>query len=427
MSDEHNYYISLSVLYIMDKTKIADYDTMEAVFLAAGRDVRMHPLTNTRPKVMLPVANKPILEHLLLEVKEAGITQFIFIVGYYSETVRDYFGSGEKWGVTIEYITQRQQLGTANAVKRAEGRIGNRFIVINGDVIIRKSDVQQLMKADSISMVVTEVKNPEGLGVVEVKSDRVRRILEKAPRPDSRLVNAGAYLLTDTIFSAIDKSSASPRGEYDLTDAIQNLIDAGEKVRYHAADYRLTVDYPWDLLEFNSSFLSNLKTESLAEMEENVTIKGKVSTGKGTQIKAGSYIEGPVSIGEECTIGPLCYLCPGTAIGNECVVNSGVKIENSIIMDNTRIFSHASVSDSVIGENCTIGGGTRIGNIRLDGKNVKVANVDTGRQKLGAIIGDKVGTGVNVSIDAGTFVGSDTIIGPGAKASGVILNNSMVL
>ncbi len=422
-----DHYISLSILYIMDETEIAGHDTMEAVLLAAGKDARMHPLTYTRPKVMLPIANKPILEHLLLEVKEAGITEFIFVVGYCAETVRDYFGNGEKWGVTIEYITQMQQLGTANAVKRVEGRAGSKFLVINGDVIIKARDIQQLMNADGISLAVAEVINPVGLGVVEVEGDRVRRIQEKAPKPASRLANAGAYLLTGDIFSAISNSSASPRGEYDLTDAIQSLIDAGNQVSYHTNDCRLTVDYPWDLLELNSSFLSDLEAENLAEIEDNITIKGKVSIGKGTQIKAGSYIEGPVIIGENCIIGPLCYLCPGTAIGNGCQVSSGVKIENSIIMSNTRILSQASVSDSVIGEGCTIGGGTRISNIRLDGKNVKASGIDTGRQKLGAIIGDKVATGVNVSIDAGTIVGNNTIIGPGAVASGVILQNSILL
>jgi UDP-N-acetylglucosamine diphosphorylase/glucosamine-1-phosphate N-acetyltransferase len=421
------HYISLSVLYIMDETEIDGYDTMEAVFLAAGEDTRMHPLTCTRPKVMLPIANKPIMEHLLCEVKQAGIAQFVFVVGYYAETVRDYFGNGEKWGVTIEYITQRQQLGTANAVKRTEGRVGCKFLVVNGDVFMKARDIKQLIQADNISMAVAEVTNPIGLGVVEVEGDYVRRIHEKIPKPVSRLVNTGAYLLNDDIFLAINNSSASPRGEYDLTDAIQNLIDAGNEVNYHVNDYRLTADYPWDLLELNSSFLSSVENRNMAEIEKNVTLKGKVSIGEGTQIKAGSYIEGPVSIGNKCMIGPLCYLCSGTAIGNGCQVSSGVKIENSVIMRNTKVLTQASISDSVIGEGCTIGGGTRIGNVRLDGKNVKVAGIDTGRQRMGAIIGDNVGTGVNVSIDAGTLVGNNTIIGPGAKASGVIVNNSILL
>lgn len=400
---------------------------MEAVLLAAGEGVRMHPLTYTRPKVMLPIANKPILEHLLLEIKEAGITQFLFVVGYHAETVRNYFGNGDKWGVTIEYITQMQQAGTASAVKRAEGRVDDRFLVVNGDIIARAKDIRKLAKADDVSLVLAEVNNPVNMGVVEVDGTRVKQIQEKALKPSSRLANAGVYLLTAEIFPAIAACPSSPRGDYDLTDAIQCVIDGGRRVGYHTTDYWLNVDYPWELLEANERFLADLEAENAAEIEKNVTIKGKVSIGKGTHIKAGSYIDGPVVIGEECTIGPLCHLRPGTTVGYNCHIGGIVEIKNSIIMNNARISSQAFIADSVIGEGCFIGAGTKIGNIRLDGKNIKAAGIDTGRKELGAIIGDKVNTGVNASIDAGTLIGNNCIIGPGALVGGVILPNSILL
>ncbi len=399
---------------------------MKAVLLAAREGIRMHPLTYTRPKVMLPVANKPIIEHLLLETKEAGITEFLFVVGYYGETVRNYFGNGEKWGVTIEYITQRQQLGTASAVKRAECRVDDRFLVINGDIVAKAKDIQQLISADRITLILAEVNNPSDLGVVEVEGKKIKQIHEKERKPSSRLANTGLYLLTSDIFPAIAACPMSSRGEYDLTDALQCLIDSGHQLRFYTTNYWLDIDYPWNLLEANEFLISKLKTKNLAEIEDNVTIKGKVSIGKGTQIKAGSYIEGPVAIGEKCIIGPSCYLRPGTAIGNNCQIGGTVEIKNSIIMNNTQVSNHAFIGDSIIGEDCFIGSGTRTANIRFDGKNVKVSGRDTGMQKLGSIIGDKVQTGVNASIDAGTLIGNNSIIGPGAAPSGVILPNAKI-
>lgn len=399
---------------------------MEAVLLAASEDLRMHPLTYTRPKAMLPLANKPIMEHLLLKTKEAGINKFLVVVGYYGEIVRNYFGNGEKWGVTIEYLTQRQQMGTGNAVKGAEDRVDDKFLVINGDIVARAEDIRKLMDADKISLILTEAKNPSDLGAVEMKKNKIVRIQEKTPKPSSRLVSAGLYLLTPDIFSAIEACPASPRGGYDLTDALQYLIDSGYQLGYYITDYWLNPDYPWDLLEANETHLSNIKSTNRAEMEDNVTIKGKVSIGKGTQIKAGSYIEGQVVIGERCILGPMCYLRPGTSIGNNCQIGGMAEIKNSIIMSNTKIFNHAFVGDSIIGEDCVIGPGTKVANMRLDGKNIKVAGIDTGRRELGAVIGDKVQTGINVSIDAGTIIGNNSVIGPGAAPSGVILPNSKI-
>ncbi len=401
---------------------------MEALLLAASEDIRMHPLTYTRPKVMLPLANKPIMEHLLLEIKEAGVIEFLVVVGYHGEIVRNYFGNGEKWGITIDYITQRQQQGTASAVKRAECRVGDRFLVINGDIVAKAEDIQKLVNTDKITLILTEVDNPSDLGAVELEDNKIRRIQEKTPKPSSKLVSAGVYLLTPDIFPAITACPASPRGEYELTDALQCLIDSGHPLGYYTTNYWIHPDYPWDLLEANGSFLSKLKaTKNLTAIEDNVTIKGKVSIGNGTQIKAGSYIEGPVVIGEKCIIGPCCYLRPGTAIGNNCQIGGTVEIKNSIIMNNTVVANHSFIGDSIIGEDCFIGSGTKIANIRFDGKNIKVAGIDTGRQELGAIIGDKVQTGVNVSIDAGTIIGNNSMIGPGAEPNGVILPNSKIL
>jgi len=397
---------------------------LKVIILAAGEGSRMRPLTYTRPKVMLPIANKPILEHLLVEVREAGIREFIFVVGYHDERVRDYFGSGGKWGVSITYSTQRRQLGTADALKTVEGLVDGNFLVINGDVIAGQKDISRLSSKNDNTVGVAEVKDTTGLGVVEVSGDRVVHIYEKVEKPASRMANTGLYLFTPDIFDAISQTSKSPRGEYDITDSLQLMIDKGHHVSYQEISYWLDLSYPWDLLLANESLLVGIEAKNSGEVEENVVIKDVVSIGKGTVVRSGSYIIGPVIIGQDCDIGPNCCIRPYTSIGDNCHIGSAVEVKNSIVMNGSKIPHHNYVGDSVIGEECNLGAGTKIANLRLDKRNIMVANIDTKRHKLGAIIGDRVETGINASINVGCVIGNNTLIGPGAMVSGVILPDS---
>jgi len=159
-------------------------------------------------------------------------------------------------------------------------------------------------------------------------------------------------------------------------------------------------------------------------VEENVVIKGKVSIGKGTVVRSGAYIVGPVIIGQDCDIGPNCFIRPSTSIGNNCHIGNAVEVKNSIVMNGSKIPHHNYVGDSVIGEKCNLGAGTMIANLRLDKGDITVANIDTRRRKLGAIIGDGVETGINTTINVGSVIGSNTFIGPGAIVSGVVLPDS---
>jgi bifunctional UDP-N-acetylglucosamine pyrophosphorylase/glucosamine-1-phosphate N-acetyltransferase len=401
-------------------------DEMKAVILAAGEGVRMHPLTYTRPKPMLPLANKPILEHLLEEIRSAGIGEFIFIVGYHQETVRDYFGDGGDWGVSIDYVTQRRQLGTAHALSMIEGMLPARFLLLNGDVLVKGKDIKRIIGQEDITLALVEVEDARDLGVAEVEGDRVVRIHEKVTKPPSQLANAGIYLLTADIFPVISQTRKSPRGEYELTQSLQLLIEKGDHLSYAKIDYWLDLGYPWDLLGANESLMGDIKPQSLGMVEDGAVIRAPVSIGEGTVIRAHSYIVGPVIIGEGCEIGPNCYIRPFTSIGDNCHIGSSVEVKSSIIMKGSKIPHHNYVGDSIIGEGCNLGAGTKIANLRLDKGDIKVRDARTGRQKLGAVLGDGVQTGINASLDAGTLVGPDTYIGPGAAGSGVIMPNSRI-
>jgi len=400
---------------------------MKAVILAAGEGNRMRPLTSNRPKVMLPIANKPILEHLLIEAREAGIKEFVFVVGYGSEQVRSYFGQGEKWGVKIYYSEQRKQMGTADAIRMVSGVVDGSFLAINGDIVVNRDDIGRLLQNGRNTMSVIEVKDPRGLGIVELSEDRVVNIYEKTQKPPTLMANAGLYLFTTEIFEAIARTEKSPRGEYEITDSLKVLINTKGGLRYQEIKSRLDLSYPWDLLHGNESVLAGLEAQNLGEVEENVVLKGAVAIGKNTVIKSGTYIEGPVIIGDECRIGPNCYIRPSTAIGDGCHIGAAVEVKNSIIMKGTKIPHHNYVGDSVIGEGCNLGAGTKIANLRLDKADIHIAGVNTGRRKLGAIIGDRVETGINASINVGSMIGNNTFIGPGAVVSGVIMPDSKIL
>ena len=386
----------------------------------------MRPLTANRPKVFLPVASKPILEHLLIEVKGAGIEEFIFVVGYCDEQVRSYFGKGGKWGVKIAYSEQRKQLGTADAIQMAGGLIAENFLVINGDVVVDRADITRLMKSTNNTMGVIEVKDPQGLGIVELAEDKVVNIHEKTMKPPTLMANAGLYLFTPEIFKAISKTEKSPRGEYEITDSLQILMSKKPGLHYKEIKSWLDLSYPWDLLRANESMMAGLESQNLGEVEANVVLKGAVAIGRNTVVKSGTYIEGPGIIGEDCRIGPNCYIRPSTTIGDDCHIGAAVEIKNSIIMKGSDVPHLNYVGDSVIGEGCNFGAGTKIANLRLDEQNIHVGGIDTKRKKLGAIIGDNVKTGINVSINLGSMIGNNTLIGPGAVVSGSILPNSKI-
>jgi len=401
---------------------------MKCVILSAGQGKRMHPLTFTRPKVMLPIANKPILEWNLLNAIDAGIKEFIFVVGYKSEMVRNYFTDGSKWNVKIEYINQGKPLGTGHAIGVVE-KFVNKFIVLCGDTIFGKEDIKSILEKEN-SIGLLEVENPKEYGIVETKNEQVTKIYEKMEKPFTTVINAGIYHFNKEIFTYIKKTDKSPRGEYEITDSINMMIEH-HPIKYVFLKQWRDVVFPWHLLDANEELLKKNNKKISGIVEKNTTIKGDVAVGKNTVIMNGSYIEGPVVIGEGCKIGPNCYIRPFTSIGNNCHIGNACEIKNSIIMDYSNVPHQNYVGDSVIGQNCNLGAGCKIANLRLNKKNIKTIlngkRIDTKRRKLGTIMGDDVQTGINSMLNIGSMIGNNVFIGPGAIAKGEIQPKSKIM
>ncbi|MDD1730100.1 MAG: NTP transferase domain-containing protein [Methanospirillum sp.] len=398
---------------------------VQCVILAAGEGKRMRPLTGSRPKVMLPVANRPMLEHLICTVRDAGISEVILVVGYEEAAVRHHFGDGSPFGVTIRYVTQKRQRGTGDAVMSTMSHITGSFLLLNGDMILSLDDIRNILSSPVPAMGICQSEHPQDFGVVTIENGIVTGLEEKSDKPKTNLINAGLYLLNREIGTYLDQISPSPRGELELTDALEPFIREG---RLHAVTLSSWVDLgsPWDLLNANEVFLASLSSLVEGEIEDGVVIKGPVQVGKGTIVKSGTYIEGPCIIGINCRVGPHAYIRGATAIGDNCHIGHSIELKNSIVMSNTNIPHFNYVGDSVIASGCNFGAGTKIANLRHDKKHISVGGVSTRRKKFGAIIGDDVLFGINCSVNVGSVIGNRCRIAPHTFVEGVISDDSVV-
>ena len=398
---------------------------LKAIILSAGEGSRMRPLTLTKPKTMLPVAGKPIIQYNIESLRDNGITDILLIVRYKEEMVRNYFGDGSDFGVNIFYKTQKDFLGTANAISYGEDFIDDSIIVLNGDIILDDEIIHEIIKkynylTPDTLMLLTEVEDPSAFGVVEIENGNIKSIVEKPKREEapSNLVNAGIYIFNKDIFDKIRKTEISERGEYEITDSVSLQIKDNKTVIGHktSKDW-IDVGRPWELIEVNEDLIGKLKTEIKGTIEDGAFIHGEVFLDEGSVIKAGVYIEGNVYIGKNCDIGPNSYIRGNTYFGDNVHVGNAVEIKNSIIMENTNVSHLSYVGDSVIGSNCNIAAGRNIGNLRFDNATIKTKiknqKIDSGRRKLGAIIGDSVKTGINSSFSPGVKVGHNSTIGSG--------------
>lgn len=395
---------------------------MKAVLLCAGKSTRTYPLTLTRPKPLLHVANTTILEHNLTQLLGLA-SEAVLIVGYKKEMIQQRigkkYGTG-KGSINIVYVDQQEQKGTGHALLQAKPffKKGEILLALNGDDVFFRDDIKKLLKLRYAGLVKAH-PHPEGrfgVFVLDKRKNIPTRFVEKSETFVSNLVNIGCYVLDASFFDF--PFSPSPRGEIELTDFVQDLI---EKRLFHVVEAKQwhPVIYPWDLLEANAALLSHLKkTEKKLRakgctIEKNVTIKNTVLIGRGTTIKSGTYIDGPVVIGENCVIGPNAYLRPSTVIGSNCKIGFEVEMKNSVVFNNSTIPHLSYIGDSVIGEGVNVAAGSITANVRHDaglirssvqknyGSEIRDELVDTNLHKLGTVLADGVKLGIRTLIYPG--------------------------
>jgi UDP-N-acetylglucosamine diphosphorylase / glucose-1-phosphate thymidylyltransferase / UDP-N-acetylgalactosamine diphosphorylase / glucosamine-1-phosphate N-acetyltransferase / galactosamine-1-phosphate N-acetyltransferase len=385
---------------------------MQAVILAAGEGTRVRPLTKSRPKGLIPVANRPIIEYIIRALHEAGIRDIIVVIGYRREQVTRFLNELDP---NIEVVVQEKQLGTAHALKCAEPLIKGNFILLPGDNYIDPVSVEKIVKTEN-AMLVKDHPSPSNFGVVLIRNGFVTDIVEKPEHAPSFTVSTGIFSLTRDVFRYIKSN--------DLTETIGCMIEDGVKIQAVNADDWQDALYPWDLIRLNERLLRVLNPEKNGAIHKSVIIQGAVSIGKGVTIGPYTVIMGPVVIGKNSDIGAHCCIMPNTSIGARGKIEPFSYIGNSLIMDDVSIGSHSRVTESVIGE------GTRLADHTGIGSRESVIEVERCLVKasFGAIIGDQVSASAFSTI-RGSIIGNGVIIGHEQRdLSGVTIpDNTLVI
>jgi glucose-1-phosphate thymidylyltransferase len=341
---------------------------MRALVLAGGEGSRLRPLTHTNAKQLIPVANTPILFHVLREIREAGITDVGIVVGQTADEVRAAVGDGSAFGIRVEYISQEAPKGLAHAVLTAADFVkGEPFVMYLGDNVLLEGITRFVAEFErhrpDAQIFLARVPEPERFGVVVLEGDRVVRLVEKPKEHVSDLALVGVYLFDDSILEACASLSPSWRGELEITEAIQWLVDRGRNVRAEMlTGWWKDTGRPEDLLEANRMMLSILQQRIEGDVDAASSMEGTVVVESGAKVVR-SRLVGPVIVGanalvEDSTLGPDVALAAG------CVV-AGSGVDDSVVMEGSKILGVSRISGSLLGRGVEVRRSGREGLHRL--------------------------------------------------------------
>ncbi len=330
---------------------------MKGLILSGGAGTRLRPITHTSAKQLVPVANKPVLFYGLEAMRAAGIEEVGIVVGETHAEIEAAVGEGSQFGLRVTYLQQEAPLGLAHAVLVGEAYLGAEpFVMYLGDNLL-KEGIAPFVSAFRASgpdalILLQKVGNPSAYGIAELEGDRIVRLVEKPAEPRSDLALVGVYLFTPAIFASARAISFSARGELEITEAIQHMIDRGLRVESH------TVRGWWkdtgkleDMLEANRLVLSTLESDVGGELAETI-LEGPVQIGAGSRLVR-CTVRGPVVIGRNCRLTDT-YVGPYTAVSDGVLIEEA-EVEHSIILENSRICRiGARMTDSLVGRDCVI-------------------------------------------------------------------------
>ena len=408
---------------------------MKALILAAGYGTRLHPLTQYRPKAMLPLLGKPMLHHVIDSVSEAGMKEIVLVVGHYREQIENYFGDGSKLGVNISYAEQKEPKGEYDAVLAAEQHLAreDRFLMTDCDIITttnRFKDTIKAAKSGDMALSLFEVPNPWQFGVVELDGTRITTIVEKPKKgtEPSNLAVAGVYIFSNSIFDMMRKT-------HDLEVGIQELINEGQTVYgSHSKDPWVDVGRTWNILEATPILFDRLRAQKSdridrsASVSDSVHIVGDVWVGSQARIFPGAALVGPVFVGPDAVVGNNCLIRESTVIERAARTGFSCELRNTMMLPGSSVGHLAFVGDSILGFDVELGASVVLANYRFDGAEVQVMLrdqlVSTHTDKFGAVIGDKTKLGCGVVVLPGRTIGYNTWIDPSIVVQKDVADNT---
>lgn len=380
---------------------------MQAVIMVAGKSTRTYPLTLTRPKPLLPVLNRPLICYNLDQLVGL-VDEVILIVGYRKEMIENKLGS-EYHGMKLIYQQQKEQLGTGHAVQQAVSHIRNRFIVMNGDDLFAREDIEKLLPYRYAALAI-EVTEPSNFGVIQTnEKGNMINLVEKPGKGIGNLANVGCYIFELEIFSILENTSPSERGEIEITSAVLTVARQQQFKVIPLTGYWLPTGFPWDLLKTQRHFFNDRFEEKInGKVEDGALIHGRIQLGEGSVVHSGAQIFGPVCIGNNCKISSLSYIGPYTTLGHQVKVGVNCVIEQSLLMNGCKIGTGCIIRYSVIGSNVSLGEGCHLISHVPNGKSIKSLVkgkwIDTHLTQLGATLADNVRLSARTSIAPGCKV-----------------------
>ena len=398
---------------------------MRAVILAAGEGNKLRPFTESISKVMLPIANKPILQYVVDAVTQSGIDDIVMVLGYKNERIMNYFGDGKEFETNIKYVFQRQQLGTGHALLQAKKEFDEDVIVLAGDNIIDAGLLSPVLKQNGSALLFTKNDVPSKYGVITIDKGLITSIQEKPKENIGNLISAGIYKFEKELVGDLEQYVL--QGSNTITSFVQLLLKNKKEIASIKGEgtWQDAV-YPWDLLKVNENALQHCSSIAHGNIEKGVEMRGNVSVGKDSIIRSGSYIVGPVIIGEGCEIGPNACIFPSTSIGDNVTIGAFSEIKNSILMNNVTVGSRSTVLQSIIGEGSTLSTNfiSAVGDVYInleDSDNFhKVSNI-------GTFIGESCEIGSGVIVDPGKMIGRNCKIGAMRRISENVKSNGIVV
>ncbi len=376
---------------------------MHAIILTAGEGARLGSWTGNKPKGMIPIGNRPILEYLVRGIVSSGIKKINMVVGYGKNSVMSYFGDGSSFGANISYFFQEERTGTLEAMRVGISDEVNEFLLVPGD---------NYVSGDSFS----DIRAVKGLALLSGKADRWSKwgeiefnkgkptITFDSPEAYQRIHFTGIAKLDSETADELINSSGKHIGEALELMLPKSDFEVIESKHWH------NIVYPWDLISGNRVAFNDNQLYRNGKIERNVTIKGEVSIGKGTVIKSGAYLVGPISIGDSCDIGPNSVIGPSVSLGDNVQVGSFSEISDSIVMKNCEIGSYCSIIGTVVGDNSIVG--SHVVAIPSS-RDIMYFNQTFSVSDRGAMIGDNSKIGNRAILQGGSILMNEATIGDG--------------